>query len=668
MPLTLIAQEQENSTVKYGQSYFTQYKPVTLQDMIRNIPGGTTILNSLKHRGSGRGFGSSGAQILINGKRMSGKSNDMGKNITRIQASQVDYIELIRGNAEGLDIRNEGILINVTLKKGAENAKSTFAEVKFDYTRQGQLRPEGLVSHNGKSGNLEYGVSYQLDRSQRIHNVAEDILSSNFIKEGYRFLVNDKKDHKNIFTGNLGYNFQNGDQVRLNGLYSKASDDEFYIEDQFLVALGGGRVFTGVEEFIKEEAETNWEIGGDYQGDFGELGNLKALFVINKSDNLDTITQDQVTGNSRDRFFESVGEYALEEKIFRASMTSTINSSQILEWGGEGAFNILNKDQAFNVGGSDVAIVKEDRYEAFITHSWTLNNKMFLQSSFVEEFSTIFQDRLGVTNERSFKYLKPRFEFRYDVTGKDQIRIVAERTVSQLNLSNFVASRNTEDDTISFGNPDLVPEKRWVYSLGYEKRFDNDAGSIEAKISYEDISDHIDRILIGVDESATGNIGDGRWYGADIKANIRFGFIGIPNAVASLSYRYRDTQTTDPFTGLLRETKSLNPHYWNIDFQHELTDLNLMYGFNFHKRAASFRQDVYLTENRQFLFHSSLFGEYKFMENMKMRLDIRHIFNDRKKYYKTYYQGNIANNIVDRIDSQINETDTFFHLSFQATF
>ena len=56
------------------------------------------------------------------------------------------------------------------------------------------------------------------------------------------------------------------------------------------------------------------------------------------------------------------------------------------------------------------------------------------------------------------------------------------------------------------------------------------------------------------------------------------------------------------------------------------------------------------------------------MENMKMRLDIRHIFNDRKKYYKTYYQGNIANNIVDRIDSQINETDTFFHLSFQATF
>ena len=160
MPLTLIAQEQENSTVKYGQSYFTQYKPVTLQDMIRNIPGGKTILNSLKHRGSGRGFGSSGAQILINGKRMSGKSNDMGKNITRIQASQVDYIELIRGNAEGLDIRNEGILINVTLKKGAENAKSTFAEVKFDYTRQGQLRPEGLVSHNGKSGNLEYGVSY----------------------------------------------------------------------------------------------------------------------------------------------------------------------------------------------------------------------------------------------------------------------------------------------------------------------------------------------------------------------------------------------------------------------------------------------------------------------------------------------------------------------------
>jgi outer membrane receptor protein involved in Fe transport len=293
---------------------------------------------------------------------------------------------------------------------------------------------------------------------------------------------------------------------------------------------------------------------------------------------------------------------------------------------------------------------------------------MFLQSSFVEEFSKIRQDRLGVTNTRSFKYLKPRFEFRYDITDKDQIRIVAERTVSQLNLNNFVASRNTDDDTINFGNPDLVPEKRWVYSAGYEKRFANDAGSIEAKISYEDISDHIDRILIGTDSSGTGNIGDARWYGADIKANIRFGFIGIPNAVASVSYRYRDTQTTDPFTGLLRETKSLNPHYWNIDFQHELTEMDLMYGFNFHKRAASFRQDIYLTEGRDFLYHSSLFGEYKFMENMKMRLDVRHIFNDRKKYYKTYYDGNIADGVVERIDSQVNETDTFFHMSFQATF
>ena len=86
--------------------------------------------------------------------------------------------------------------------------------------------------------------------------------------------------------------------------------------------------------------------------------------------------------------------------------------------------------------------------------------------------------------------------------------LLVERTVSQLNLNNFVASRNVDDDTINFGNPNLQPESSWSYSLGYERRFANDGGSIELKAVYEDITDHIDKILIGTDDSGIGNIGD----------------------------------------------------------------------------------------------------------------------------------------------------------------
>ena len=42
---TLAAQEQNESTIIYQSSYFAQYNAVTLTDMIRNIPGGETILS-----------------------------------------------------------------------------------------------------------------------------------------------------------------------------------------------------------------------------------------------------------------------------------------------------------------------------------------------------------------------------------------------------------------------------------------------------------------------------------------------------------------------------------------------------------------------------------------------------------------------------------------------
>ena len=50
LSLSLTAQEQNVSTVIYESSYFAQYNAVSLTDMIRNIPGGETILR----RGGGQ--------------------------------------------------------------------------------------------------------------------------------------------------------------------------------------------------------------------------------------------------------------------------------------------------------------------------------------------------------------------------------------------------------------------------------------------------------------------------------------------------------------------------------------------------------------------------------------------------------------------------------------
>ena len=519
------------STVVYDAAYFAPFAPVTLEDMIRNIPGGASLLNSLRSGGNDRGFGSAGAPLLINGRRMSGKSNDIATQLARIQASQVERIELIRGNAEGLDIRSKGILYNVILKESAENASSNFISARLNYSRGAPLGPQTLLSHTGQRNGFDYGISYEYVNKPRVSLILEDVLDPMRVSLEFRDLTRIRTDKDHTITGQLGYGFQNGVEVRLNGLYKDEQETDDRHEDQFLVGAGGGLTFSAVEEAYFRFKKSQWEIGGDLEAKVGFLGDLKALFVLTRTSNDNDLTQDLIQNGVRSPIFSQIADFDEGESIFRATLTTRLARRHTLEYGGEAALNTLDTVFSFDGGPFESAVVEEDRYEVFATHNFAISDRLNFQSGVTGEFSTISQNSGGVSNARSFQFIKPRFELRFDVTASDQLRALAERTVSQLDLNDFVASRNTDDDLINFGNPNLSPESTWRYSLGYEKRFADDAGSFQVKAFYENIGDHIDKILIGAASSGVGNIGDARRYGVETELNARFGFIGVPNAV-----------------------------------------------------------------------------------------------------------------------------------------
>ena len=671
LSLSLTAQEQNVSTVIYESSYFAQYNAVSLTDMIRNIPGGETILR----RGGGqrgnnnRGFGAAAAQVLINGRRMSGKINNMSTALARIQATQVERIELIRGNAEGLDIRNEGIIYNVILQEGTENSFSSFLEVGVTDIDGMSTEPGILGSYNANRGPLEFGLSYQYETRPRLNLVDEDVLNADRTPREFRSLFDAQTRAKHIFTGTVGYEFENGAILQLNGLYSDNENLHDRHEDQFLIAADGVRTLNAIETGDIDSLNQEFEFGGDFEFDIGDLGRLKTMFVANRTENDDEIIQDITGSKLISRLFSSFADYDEGETIVRSAMTSVIGR-HTLEYGAEAAFNTLDKTFAFNNDPLENAIVEEDRYELFITHSILLTQKLSLQSALTEEYSIIFQDREGQANERSFRYLKPRVELRYDLTPADQFRLLAERTVSQLNLNDFVASRNVDDDTINFGNPNLEPESIWSLSLGYEHRFANDAGSFELKALHENVSDHIDKILIGTDDSGIGNIGSGWRRNLEVNLNTRFDFIGLPSAVLTFSYTYEESEINDPFTGIKRRLRFSTPDYFQISYRHDLEGTNLAYGFNAHRRSGRLRQDVSLSEVTDFEIHlGTAFIEYNFTSNVKVRFAGAHFLNDDARIFeKTFYEGNIADSVINRIDFQDWRIHPDYVLSLQATF
>ena len=165
----------DDSTILYPFSYFTQFAPRTALDMLNRIPGMTMSGSSrrgssnsgrnsggsftnVSRGGRGLGAGNNGVQILINGKRTAGKNNDTQAQLRRIDADQVDYIEIIRGTSGELDVRGSTQIANIVLFNEVSNTTINY-QASTDYYADHTYKPGGSISYAGQAGDLNMIVS-----------------------------------------------------------------------------------------------------------------------------------------------------------------------------------------------------------------------------------------------------------------------------------------------------------------------------------------------------------------------------------------------------------------------------------------------------------------------------------------------------------------------------
>ena len=161
----------DETTVTYPASYFAEYAPVSAKDMLDRIPGaGSTTgggppgsgggFRGSGGGGGGRGFGSGsgGSEILINGKRTAGKSNQTSGLLNRINAGQVNYIQLIRGTSGELDVRGSDQVINIVLFEELDNSSLTY-QLNADRYRDSHTQPGANLSYANRIGGFDFVLS-----------------------------------------------------------------------------------------------------------------------------------------------------------------------------------------------------------------------------------------------------------------------------------------------------------------------------------------------------------------------------------------------------------------------------------------------------------------------------------------------------------------------------
>lgn len=676
-----VEMQDSGATVVYERSFFEQYRPITALDMLRWIPGTADIV---PQDGSGggnqqRGFGSGGDQILINGKRLSGKSNNISSALARIQAEAVIRVEVIRGTAEGLDVRSDGLLINVVIDAKADTGTGSWQVHVGDYSGAG-VHYDGLVSYSRGFERFAFLVSVELGPYNRAdYELREDDFAPTdpgVPAQKFSRAIPRKQSNAR-YNASGSWQINDTDQLNLNGQLIDGDERE----EQSITLVTEG--LPGSQEALDVRTETGieWEFGGDMTNTFGP-GQLKTRAIITREDEVEDDRFSLVTVSPDSNVVSTL--VSTEEKegetIIRSSYTWPVLAGQKVEAGLEAAVNTLDKttrlfeEQAdgtvvevplFNAGAS----VEETRYEAFSTHFWTISERTVLESALNVEWSTIKQDGEDIKLERSFEFLKPRFDFRYDITDQNQFRARLERTVSQLDFSNFVVEFDRDDDLIFGGNPNLVPQKAWSTRLTYEHRIGNDRGVLTGIVFYDAIEDHIDRIEVLPGLSAPGNIGDARAYGVELRSSLRLEPIGINGAVIDAVYVYQRTRATDPFTGQKRRISFEPNHDVEVQFRHDIPAWRFNYVVDMNWRSKRFANDInFRDEISNESLRVNITAQLQLRRRLTLYGQIRNLGSLDFQRIRERYTGNIADGNLERVETRLRSFQRELIVGFRGQF
>ena len=686
---------QEDSTVSYPATFFSQFNPVSVDDMLSRIPGIELVLETSRggferFNQQDRGLGGS-SQILIDGKRLAGKANEAREQLARIAAEEVDHIEIIRGTSSGLDVQNVSQVVNIVLKSSAARS-SIAAQAGMQRYNDGNLEPEATISLTGQRERLNYLISAS---SQSFYR-AEDSLEVSTYPNGAlnEIITFDRVANQNAhrFNSNLTYDLGSADRIALNVLYNR--NDPPSSLTRSITDYNGVAPLTTREREDVPATQSNWEIGGDYEHIFLDGSRYKLLFIVNDRDNeiLRERWEFDAPGEEERKNLYLHNASSYQEKIVRTSYTWSFGEGQGLELGVEGARTTqdtslklgrpLNGPADPEVGGlvripvgNAVSTVEEDRYEAFAVHNWRLNPRMRLESSLIGEFSEITQTG-DVYNSRDFQFLKPKVDFRYDISPALQLQASVEKVVSQLSFADFSANtvqRDEDQDTIA-GNPELEQEQIWQYSANLDYRLPNDGGVLSSRLFYYDVGNSIGRIELhtpGPRLAATnGNVGDGSILGFNFDASVRFGFLGLPQTLATFGLLLQDSAIDDPLIGFERKVVPYDRGSYRLGFRHDVSRLGLNYGFDYRDRFGGNRP-FFDIDNVLYIGARSdltVFVEKSGIAGLTFRLEARNLrdYVDRRTRFR--YFGYLRDDMLRETENFAVTTGLQFAFSVRGNF
>ena len=620
---------------------FTVYAPRSALDVVERIPGFT--LDDDDGDNDERGFGQASGNILMNGRRVSGKSNSATDALARIPVDNIKRIEILDGST--LDVPGlSGQVVNIVTRGTNGGVSGTW---RWRHLYRESLKPVLDEFNFALSGGSET-LSWTLEANNAPSRLGAK--GPEYVTNGAGDLTEVRLEHRDFLgsrgavSGALAWNPASGAVGNLNVSYGIFQKDEKEVgEILFSDGRQGQRVFRGSED------EWNLEIGADYEFTAGP-GRLKTigLFRLEHSPFVNQLFSSDLDGTNivESSFLQDVDE---GEFILRSEYSLTSPAGHDWQLAAEGAFNFLEAESSVvttvALAGSN-SRVEEQRGEVAVTHGRRLTPSVFLQASLGAEVSELSSSG-DSSNVRTYTRPKGFVNLSWDASETLQVSTRVEREVGQLDFFDFVSSVDLQEGNSDLGNTDLVPDQRWTLTAQFDKQL-GEFGAASLEVYGSSIEDIIDRVPIG-DGDGPGNLDSAWQIGTVWDTTFKLDRIGFAGGEFNFNGEWTHSRVDDPLTG---ESRTINDDFEGViglELRQDVPQTDIAWGVSFQKRQRN--RIFQISEERSFNQlpgFGQFYLEHKDIWGMTGTFTWGNLLSQNNKFSRVIYDPNRLGTVVRR--------------------
>ncbi len=629
------SKEDTTSGQSYTPEFFERFAPKNAYDMLCQVPG-----FSIRSNSQGRGLGQASMNVLINGQRLSSKSEDATDLLRRVTSENVERIEIVDGATLGIPGLSGQAANVITKKSGISGRYEYSARYRPKYARTSYIA--GEVSVTGSTPGLEWTAALTHDAGRGAAG------GPGTVTDGLDNVTERRDIHMHTemelprLSGSLKWNGSDGTIANLNANYGRTYIDSSNDEKRYPVS--GGNQF---RDYDSRTRGYSYEIGGDIDFDLGP-GRLKLIGLerFTSSDG----KQDSVL-IPEDDSFPTGNHFASQsdsnERIGRAEYRwDALGGNWQLD--AEAAFNRLDQVSQLYYLDEDGNLVEiplpngtggvtEDRYEMILNYGHTFSMGITMQLGAGGEYSELAQTGPGGLT-RTFWRPKGSLSLAWTPQKGLDLSLRIERRVGQLSFGDFLADIFLQEGNTNAGNAQLKPTQSWKTELEIKKDLDK-WGSTNLRLYGCWYEDYIDIIPIPGGGESPGNIDDARLYGLNWTSTFNLDPTGWKGAKLDTMVRLEKSIIDDPLTGDSRYFSSHYDRLADISLRHDIPDTNWAWGlgmeyyhvqpyYRLSEFGYNYEGPVY---TRAFIEHKDVFG-------LTVNLMVFNLTNGRAIFRRTVYE------------------------------